>query len=109
VNRGEIWTVAGGGTYASKPRRVVIIRADSFAQFDTVTFVPLTSFPGEILGSRVTVDPADSNGPRHRSWLMIEKIASVSSAKLRRQVGMLDDAAMIRLGEAMTVYLGLSR
>ena len=43
MNRGEIWTVAGGPAYAGKPRPAVIVQDDAFAARDSVTICPLTS------------------------------------------------------------------
>ena len=42
MNRGEIWSVAGG-VYASKPRPAVILQDDRFDGTDSVTVCPLTS------------------------------------------------------------------
>jgi mRNA interferase MazF len=37
VKRGELWTMAGGSGYASKPRPVVIVQDDAFTARDSVT------------------------------------------------------------------------
>lgn len=42
MNRGDIWTVAGGA-YAAKARPAVIIQDDRFSSTDSVTVLPLTS------------------------------------------------------------------
>jgi mRNA interferase MazF len=43
VKRGEIWTMAGGPGYASKPRPVLIVRDDAFAARNSVTVCLITS------------------------------------------------------------------
>ena len=42
MNRGEIWTVAGG-VYAAKPRPAVIVQDDLFDATSSVTIAPMTS------------------------------------------------------------------
>ena len=42
MNRGEIWTVAGG-VYAAKPCTAVIVQDDLFDATSSVTVAPMTS------------------------------------------------------------------
>ena len=43
MKRGEIWTMAGGPGYASKPRPVLIVQDDAFAARNSVTVCLITS------------------------------------------------------------------
>ena len=45
VKRGEIWTMAGGSGYASKPRPVVIVQDDAFTARDSIVVCLITTEP----------------------------------------------------------------
>ena len=59
-------------------------------------------------GARLPVEPNERNGSRSPSRLMVDKITTVPKAKLGAQVGRLDDEDMVRLNQAMTVFLGMA-
>jgi mRNA interferase MazF len=108
VTRGEIWTVAGGGVYAGKPRPAVIVQGDAFDATESVT---LCFFTTDATGAplfRVPVDSTAENGLASRSCLMVDKITTVPKVKLGRLVGHLGDGDRIRLNRAMMVFLGLA-
>jgi mRNA interferase MazF len=104
VRRGEIWTVAGGAAYAGKPRPAVIIQDDRFDANDSVVVCPVTSDPTVF---RIPVAPDDENGLRQACRLMVDKVAAVPRARLRRRVGVLGAGAMTDLNRAIVVFLGL--
>jgi mRNA interferase MazF len=108
VKRGEIWTSAGGGDYTGKPRPVVIVQDDRFAETGSVTVCPFTSDPASLPLFRIAVDPSDANGLMQPSRLMVDKIATIPRARLGRRIGRLDDETMVRLNRAMLVFLGLA-
>jgi mRNA interferase MazF len=108
VKRGEIWTVAGAGEYAGKPRPAVIVQDDRFDAGDSATICLLTTDPTPGPLMRIGVDPNEANGLRLASWLMADKLMTVPKDKLGRRVGRLDDAAMLRFNRAMAVFLGLA-
>ena len=43
MKRGEIWTVASGSDYTSKPRPVVILQNERFANLDSIAICSCTS------------------------------------------------------------------
>ncbi len=43
MNRGEIWTVAGGKDHAGKPRPAVIVQDDSFDATDSIIICAFTT------------------------------------------------------------------
>ena len=63
MKRGEIWTMAGGPGYASKPRPAVIIQEDGFTETLSIAVCPLTSQPIEAPMLRIKVAPSPENGP----------------------------------------------
>jgi mRNA interferase MazF len=54
------------------------------------------------------VEPTELNGLRGANRLMVDKISSVPKGKLGVRVGRLDQADILRLSQAMLVFLGLA-
>ncbi len=109
MRRGEIWTVAGGADYAGKPRPAVIVQDDEFDATRSVTICAFTTNPIEAPLFRLQVEPDDRNGLLTASSLMVDKITTVPKEKLGSRVGTLGDADLVRLNQAMLVFLGLAR
>jgi mRNA interferase MazF len=107
VKRGEIWTVAGGGAYASKPRPFVVIQDDRYDATESVTLCGFTSVGIDAPVSRPLIEPTETNGLRVASHLMVDKITTVPKHRLGRRLGMLAPADVQRLNRAILVFLGL--
>ena len=107
MRRGEIWTVAGGGDYAGKPRPAAIIQDDKF-DTDSVTVCPFTTDSTEAPLFRVEIEPSADNGLNHACRLMIDKITTVRRSRLGERVGELSDADVVRLDRAIVVFLGIA-
>lgn len=108
MRRGEIWTVAGDREYASKPRPVVILQDDSFDAIGSITICAFTTDDTEAPLFRLKVEPNERNGLRAASRLMVDKISTVRKIKLGARVGRLDDVDILRLNQAVIVFLGLA-
>ncbi len=108
MNRGEIWTLSGGGAHTGKPRPAVIVQEDSFDSTDSVTVCAFTSDPTEAPLFRVRIDPSETNGLRERSSLMVDKITTVRRDRLGYSVGRLELEDVVRLNRALMVFLGLA-
>jgi mRNA interferase MazF len=108
MRRGDIWTVAGGGDYAGKPRPVVIVQDDSFDATDSITICAFTTDETEAPLFRLPVEPTDRNGLLATSRLMVDKITSLAKSKVGEQIGRLDDEDILRLNQAIVVFLGLA-
>jgi len=108
MRRGDIWTVAGGKDYAGKPRPVVIVQDDSFDATDSITVCPFTTDKTEAPLFRLPVEPNDRNGLRVGCRLMVDKITTVPKTKVGARVARLDDADILRLNQAVLVFLGLA-
>lgn len=63
MKRGDVWTVSGG-VYASKPRPAVILQSDQFSETASVTLIPCTTDPTELLLFRLFLQPDAENGLR---------------------------------------------
>lgn len=98
----------GGADYAGKPRPVVILQSNSFEGLGSVTVCPFTTDPTEAPLLRLVITPADANGLREVSRVMIDKITTVPKSKLGAQVGRMADEDMLRLNRGVVVFLGLA-
>jgi mRNA interferase MazF len=108
MRRGEIWTVAGGKDYAGKPRPVVIVQDNSFDATDSITICAFTTDKTEAPLFRLLVEPNERNGLRMACRLMVDKITTVPKSKVGARVGRLDDEDIVRLNQALHVFLGLA-
>ncbi len=108
MRRGDIWTVSGGKDYAGKPRPVVIVQDDAFDASDSITICAFTTDPTEAPLFRLLVDPNARNGLRAPSRLMVDKITTVPKSKIGERIGRLDDEDLVRLNQAVMVFLGLA-
>jgi mRNA interferase MazF len=108
MKRGDIRTVAGGKDYAGKPRPVVIVQDDSFDATDSITICAFTTDETEAPLFRLPVEPNERNGLRVACRLMVDKITTVPKTKVRARVGRLDDEDILRLNQAVLVFLGLA-
>lgn len=108
MKRAEIWTAAGGGGYAGKPRPVVIIQDDRFNATNSVTVCAFTTDRTEAPLIRLAVEPDPANGLRQRSSLMVDKITTVRRETLGEKIGDLAEQDMTRLGRAVMVFFGLA-
>lgn len=108
MKRGEVWTVAGGPDYLGKPRPALIIQDDAFDATASITICPFTTHGVDAPLMRLPVEPSPRNGLRLASQLMIDKITTVSKAKMEKRAGRLSDEDMVRVNRAVLVFLGLA-
>ena len=108
MRRGDIWTVAGGRDYAGKPRPVVVVQDDGFDATASITICAFTTDQTEAPLFRLPVQPSERNGLSAACRLMIDKITTVPKSKVGAPVGRLDDEDILRLNQAILVFLGLA-
>jgi mRNA interferase MazF len=108
MRRGDIWTIAGGKDYAGKPRPAVIVQDDSFDGTDSITICAFTTDETEAPLFRLAVEPNERNGLRAACRLMVDKITTVAKVKVGARIGRLDDDDVLRLNQAVLVFLGLA-
>ena len=108
MRRGEIWTVSGGRDYAGKSRPAVILQDDNFTATASVTICAFTTDPTAAPLFRLPIEPTDVNGLRSPSHLMVDKITTVSKDKIGERIGRLEDADIVRLNQAVVVFLGIA-
>lgn len=108
MRRGDIRTVSGGKDDARKPRPVVIVQDDSFDATDSIMICAFTTNPTEAPLFRLLVEPNERNGLRSPSRLMVDEITTVPKSKVGERIGRLDDEDVVRLNQAVMVFVGLA-
>lgn len=108
MRRGDIWTIAGGKDYAGKPRPAVIVQDDSFDGTDSITICTFTTDETEAPLFRLPVEPNERNGLRSPCRLMVDKITTIPKSRAGARVGRLGDEDILRLNQAVLVFLGLA-
>jgi mRNA interferase MazF len=108
MKRGDVWTVAGGKDYAGKARPVVILQDDSFDGTDSITICAFTTDDTDAPLFRLAVEPNERNGLRVPCSLMVDKVTTVPKSKIGAHIGRLDDEDVLRLNQAVLVFLGLA-
>jgi mRNA interferase MazF len=101
--------MAGGSGYAGKPRPVLIVQDDAFAERDSVTVCLITTDPADLPVFRILVEPTADNGLRAASRLMVDKVTTVQRSRLGHRIGQLTDDDLLRLNRSLLVFLGLAR
>jgi mRNA interferase MazF len=107
VMRGDLVTIALAGDYG-KPRPALIVQAGHFAALPSITVLPLTSEIHNEYLIRILVEPSPQTGQGSASQIMVDKISTVPSAKVRGYIGQVDAATMLRVNRALAEFLGLA-
>jgi mRNA interferase MazF len=108
LNRGDIWIASGGPSYAGKPRPVVVVQSHRFDATLSMTICGFTTTPLERPWARLHVSPTAENGLMQSSWLMVDKLMTLSRRNFDRRIGRLSKEDMQRLNEAIMVVLGVT-
>jgi len=108
MRRGDVWTVAGGKDYAGKARPVVILQDDIFDGTESITICAFTTDDTDAPLFRLAVEPNERNGLRVPCRLIVDKVTTVPKSKIGAQIGRLDDEDVLRLNQAVLVFLGLA-
>jgi mRNA interferase MazF len=92
---------------SGKPRPAVVIQADWFDALSTVVVLPLTSNLRSAAVARIDVAPGAENGLRLPSQIAIDRPQTVRRIKIGPVIGRLDNASLLEVSRALTVFFGL--
>lgn len=106
TQRGDLVTVSLQGDYG-KPRAALVIQSDLLEELDSVVLCPITSDVKSLM-FRVTIEPNPGNGLRALSQIMVDKLATLSRAKVGDVFGRLDDERMRAVDRALLLVIGLA-
>jgi mRNA interferase MazF len=108
LKRGDLVIVTLAGDYG-KPRPALIVQADLFNETHaSVTVVPVTSTLVDAPLFRLTVEPSPGTGLRSLSQLMVDKITTVSRARITQTIGRLEDDLLVRVSRALALWVGIA-
>jgi mRNA interferase MazF len=108
MRRGRFVTVVTAGDYG-KPRPALVVQSDLFEDLPSVVVCPLTSTlrdDADLL--RLGVTPTAQNGLREASQIAVDKVTVVPVAKLGPEIGVADEALMLRVNRALALFFGLA-
>lgn len=100
--------MAGGSGYIGRPRPVLIIQDDRYDATDSVTICPLTSTELSAPLFLVAMPTGDHTDLATASFVMVDKITTVSRSKVGSQVGRASDEQLVAVDRAIVVFLGLA-
>ena len=106
MKRGEVWTQAGGPGYAGKPRPALIIQSDLLDETESVVTCLFTTHDNAQIPSRVAIPASAENGLLEDSDLMADKVTAVPRTKLGRRLGVVSEAELARVEDALLLVLG---
>jgi mRNA interferase MazF len=107
MRRGDLVTVASQGDYG-KPRPAVVIQSDALNMADSVLVALLTSTLTAATFYRLPLEPAETNGLKTASQIMIDKILAYPRAKCGQVIGRLSSDDMLVLNNMLSVMIGLA-
>ncbi|MDR1852840.1 MAG: type II toxin-antitoxin system PemK/MazF family toxin [Propionibacteriaceae bacterium] len=105
MHRGEVWTLRDE-RYASKARPVVVVQSDQVS-FDSVVVCLFTTFDSSTVSTRILIPAAQGNGLTKDSYVMTEKLASISSDELGSRIGVLTKEQMSEVARGIRQVLAL--
>lgn len=108
--RGEVWIVnfdAVIGHEQAGQRPALIISVDEFNELkgDDIFVVPISS-KYRAVRTRVAVRPPEG-GLAQDSFILCEKMRSISQQRLRKRLGRITDNTLNKVGEILSLILGL--
>ena len=96
--------VALPGDYG-KPRPALVVQSDRFVDHPSVTVPPITSH--RIDAPLLRIDLGRECGLEQPSQIQIDKPQTPRRARIGKVIGRVDDATLVAVNRAMTVFLGL--
>lgn len=108
MRRGELWT-GSGGTYARKPRPVLIIQDDLYATEQSIIVLPITSVLRSAGLARYRLSPHPVNGLRQDSDVQIDKITTLKREHLTERIGEVDTRDLREIERLILPLLGMGR
>jgi len=92
----------------SKPRPVLIIQDDNYAQTESITVCPLTSLDAEADWWRIEIESSESTGLAVTSYVQIDKIITTRRANLAQRIGQVSPGQMSNVSIRLAAFLGMA-
>ena len=108
IERGNIVICALSGDYG-KPRPAVVIQSDLFnPTHPSITLCPITSHLIDAPLFRISLTPSDLTGITLTSQIMIDKVTTIKSEKITKKIGKISSEEMVKLNDALKLWLSLN-
>jgi mRNA interferase MazF len=107
MRRGDLMMAVLPGAYG-KPRPVVIIQADTVAQPNSLTVLPLTDEITADETLRITIEASADNGLPSQSQVMINQTITIRTKRVSQQIGHLSIDDMNAVNRALAIFLGFA-
>jgi mRNA interferase MazF len=107
MKRGDLVMAVLPGA-CGKPRPVVIVQADTVAQPNSVTVLPLTDEITSDERLRITIEASADNGLPSRSQVMIDQTITVRQKRIGQKVGHLSTDDMNAVNRALAIFFGFA-
>jgi mRNA interferase MazF len=107
LNRGGLVKAVLAGDFG-KPRPVLVVQSDAFADLPTLLVCPLTSDETGAGPTRVRLDATPANGLRSPSLIMVEKVTAVARTRIREQIGSIGADELRSVDAVLAAILGYS-
>ncbi len=107
MKRGDLVTVSAPGDYG-KPRPAVVVQSDWLTATESVLVALLTSALVKAPLYRLTIEPAETNGLKAPSQVMIDKIVAIPREKCGKVTGSLNESERIALNHMLAVVIGIA-
>lgn len=105
--RGDVVSAVAPGDFG-KPRPVVVVQADAFAErHASITVCPLTTHLTGLRLFRVAIAPDERNGLREPSEVMVDKLSSLRRERIGKPIGRLSVLDLRGIDEALRRWLAL--
>jgi mRNA interferase MazF len=105
MNRGDVVVVSLPGDHG-KPRPALVVQSNQFPDHPSVTVLPIT---GRLVDAPLLrVDIGADCGLERPSQIQIDKPQTPRRERIGAVIGRTDDANMVAVNRAMTVFLGLA-
>jgi len=87
----------------------LVLQSDLFNETHaSITVVPVTSTLVNAPLFRLAVEPSPGNGLRSLSQLMVDKVTTVSRARIAQTIGRLEDDLVLRVSRALALWVGIA-
>jgi mRNA interferase MazF len=107
VCRGDLIVCVISGDYG-KPRPAIVMQSDLYNNTHaSMTVCPITSDLNDWPLFRVTLEPSSTNGLKHKSQVMIDKIITVPRDKIKQIIGKVSAKDLKLIGETLKNWLSL--
>jgi mRNA interferase MazF len=108
LHRADVVFYGEKGEYTGKLRPGVIVQRNaSLRDSPSITLCGITSDPMPSHAGRVPLSPSSENGLDRPSYVMIDKIVSISRGRIRHQLGRLSEDEIDQVDIALRRWLDL--